>query len=203
MPSGDLQGLLALLIILIPSAIFHEYAHGWLADRLGDHTARYAGRLTLNPKAHFDLWGTFLLPVMLYIFTNGQLIFGYPKPVPVNPYNLRDQKWGPALVSAVGPLSNLLIAVAVGMVVRVVGLNDGTIFFAYVALVNINLAVFNLLPIPPLDGSKILYAVLPDSAQRIQSFFDRYGIIVLIIFAVFLSNLIFPVVNFLFNLLVG
>lgn len=191
------------IIILIPSAIFHEYAHGWMADLQGDHTAKYEGRLTLNPIAHFDLWGTFLLPVLLYITSQGQLIFGYPKPVPVNPYNLRNHRWGTALVAAVGPLSNLLLAVTLGLLVRFIGPSDISTILLYVVLININLAVFNLLPIPPLDGSKLLYALLPNSTYRLQRFFDRFGILMILLFIFTLSSLIYPVRQFLFRLIIG
>ncbi len=192
-------------LIVIPSAIIHEYAHGWMADRLGDPTARYAGRLTLNPKAHIDLWGTIMMPVLLALISNGTFMFAYAKPVPYNPYNLKDQKWGPALVGVAGPLSNLLLALCFGAILRLVpGVSEslGSLFYI-IAYTNIVLMVFNLLPIPPLDGSKILYAILPDSANGLKMTLERYGYIILFMFIFFLFDLLYPVVNLLVNLITG
>lgn len=198
--------ILFYFLIVIPSAIIHEYAHGWMADRLGDPTARYAGRLTLNPRAHIDLWGTILLPVLLSVVSGGSFVFAYAKPVPYNPYNLKDQKWGPALVGLAGPLSNLLLAAAFGLVLRLGfgAANDSmaTLFYIIVQT-NVVLMVFNLLPIPPLDGSKVLYALLPDSARGIQLFLERYGLIILFFFVFFLFSLLNPVISFIVKLLVG
>ncbi|MBU1612875.1 site-2 protease family protein [Patescibacteria group bacterium] len=177
--------LLFYFFIVIPSAIIHEYAHGWMADRLGDPTARYAGRLTLNPKAHIDLWGTILMPMILAAVSGGTFIFAYAKPVPYNPYNLKDQKWGPALVGLAGPLSNLMLALCFALFLRmgIASVNESLAMLFYVIVqINIILLVFNLLPIPPLDGSKVLYALLPDSARNIQLFMERYGLILLFIF---------------------
>lgn len=192
-------------LIVIPSAIIHEYAHGWMADRLGDPTARYAGRLTLNPKAHIDWWGTILMPVLLYLGTGGSFLFAYAKPVPYNPYNLKDQKWGPALVGLAGPLANLLLAASFAVLLRLpLGLNEvlANLFFIIIQ-VNVMLMVFNLVPIPPLDGSKVLYALLPDSAWQLKQTLERYGFVILLIFVFFLFNLITPVIDFVTKLLIG
>jgi Zn-dependent protease len=198
----DIISLVFYFIIVIPSSILHEYAHGWMAERLGDKTARYAGRLTLDPRSHIDLWGTLIMPIVLFVATGGRFMFAYAKPVPYNPYNLKNQKWGPALVGFAGPLANLLLAVAVGLVLR---LMPGSFFAEYLAIVvyiNVTLMVFNLVPIPPLDGSKILYAVLPDSAQNIKNFLDRHGFFILMFFVFFMFELISPLINILFNLIV-
>ena len=169
-------------LVIVPSAIIHEYAHGAMADRLGDPTARYAGRLTLNPKAHIDMWGTILMPLILFFLSGGNFLFAYAKPVPYNPYNLKNQKWGPALVAIAGPLANLLLAAAFALVVRLFPTAAIATFAYIIVYANVMLLVFNLVPIPPLDGSKILYAILPDSARGIKIFLERYGFVLLMIF---------------------
>ena len=192
-------------LIVIPSAIIHEYAHGWMADRLGDPTARYAGRLTLNPRAHIDLWGTILMPVLLYFGTGGNFLFAYAKPVPYNPYNLKDQKWGPALVGLAGPMANLLLAASFALLLRLpLGLSESLMTFFYIIIrANVMLMVFNLVPIPPLDGSKVLFAMLPDSAWQIKQTLERYGFMFLLFFIFFLSSAITPVIDFVTAILVG
>ena len=199
----DILSLVFYFIIIIPSSILHEYAHGWMAERLGDSTARYAGRMTLDPRVHIDPWGTLALPLLLFLGSGGRFLFAYAKPVPYNPYNLRDQKWGPAAVALAGPLSNFLIALAVSLVVRTLPLSPFTDFLSLIVYANILLMVFNLVPIPPLDGSKVLYAVLPDSAYGIKIVLERYGFIILLFFIFFLFNLLSPIISYLFNLLIG
>ena len=190
-------------LIIVPSAIIHEYAHGWVADMLGDPTARHAGRLTINPMAHIDPWGTILMPIMLSLATNGAFMFAYAKPVPYNPYNLKNQKWGPSMVALAGPLANLLLAIAFAIVVRLMPGMEITSVLAVIVYANVMLTVFNLVPIPPLDGSKILYAVLPSSAYKVKEFLDKYGFIILLFFVFFLFELISPIISGLFNLLVN
>ncbi len=199
----DIVVSLFYLAVVIPSAIIHEYMHGWVADRLGDPTARYAGRLTLNPKSHIDLWGTILLPLLLYFSTGGRFLFAYAKPVPYNPYNLKNQRTGPVWVALAGPFSNLFLALIFGILVRFMSLGDMTIFLLIIVYANVGLAIFNLLPIPPLDGSKVLYALLPDSLANIKQTLDRYGFVILIAFIFFFPGVISPVVNFIVRLLVG
>ena len=164
----EITQLLFFFLIIIPSAIIHEYAHGWAADQMGDPTARNAGRLTLNPMAHIDIWGTILMPVLLLLFSGGSFMFAYAKPVPYNPYNLKNQKWGPALVGLAGPAANLIAAIFFGLLVRFLPYSAFTSLLAIIAYANILLMVFNLMPIPPLDGSKLLFAVLPDSMERLK-----------------------------------
>lgn len=198
--------LIFYFIIIIPSAIIHEYAHGWMAERLGDPTARYAGRLTIDPRAHIDLWGTILLPLLLFFITfqSGRpFLFAYAKPVPFNPYNLRNQRWGPALVGIAGPLANLLLAASFAVVARFMPASPALPLLHAIVYANVLLMVFNLVPIPPLDGSKILYAVLPDSASNLKMFLERYGFFILLFFVFFLFRLIAPVIEFIFRLLVG
>ena len=190
-------------LVIVPSAIIHEYAHGLAADMLGDPTARYAGRLTVNPIPHIDLWGTILMPITLSILTGGKFLFAYAKPVPYNPYNLKNQKWGPAMVAIAGPAAILLLAIAFAVFVRVLPPSNFTAILSVIVYANIMLTIFNLVPIPPLDGSKILYALLPDSASGIRNFLDKNGFIILLFFVFFLFELISPLIDGLFRLLVG
>lgn len=158
---------LFLIAIIMFSAIIHEVAHGVAADRLGDPTARYAGRLTLNPIPHLDPFGSIMLPLILAL-SGSPLFFGWAKPVPYNPYNLKASPcWGEAIVAFAGPASNFMIAIVAALVIRLGVLPmeiAGVVFL--IVLVNVMLGIFNLIPIPPLDGSKILSAVLPFGARR-------------------------------------
>ena len=150
-------------IILIISVIIHEVAHGYMALWLGDPTAKYEGRLTLNPVKHIDLWGSIIIPI---ITTLAGFTFGWAKPVPYNPYNLRNQRWGDALVAIAGPASNIILASLFGLVIRL-GMHFSFLSAEFISLaslvvlVNIVLALFNLVPIHPLDGGKILVGILP------------------------------------------
>ena len=199
----DFFKLVFYFVIIIPSSIIHEYAHGWMADRLGDPTARYAGRLTIDPRPHIDLWGTILMPLLLFIGTGGRFLFAYAKPVPYNPYNLKNQKWVPALVGLAGPLANLLLAAAFAAVVKIFPATIFAQFFYIIVYANVLLMVFNLVPIPPLDGSKILYALLPDRFNHVKIFLERYGFMILLFFVFFLFELIYPVINLVMRLLLG
>lgn len=196
----DISQLIFYFFIIIPSAILHEYAHGWMADRLGDPTARYAGRLTLNPKSHIDPFGTILLPLILS-FTG--FLFAYAKPVPYNPYNLKDQKWGPVWVGLAGPASNFLLAIAFGLLIQVLGPTSLSSFLAIIVYGNVLLGVFNLVPIPPLDGSKVLLAVLPDSLWQLKQVLQQYGIVILIAFVLWGSHVISPIIAYLTMLFTG
>ncbi|MBI2990323.1 MAG: site-2 protease family protein [Candidatus Magasanikbacteria bacterium] len=195
--------LLFFFLIIIPSAILHEYGHGWMADRLGDPTARYAGRLTLDPRAHIDKWGTLLMPLILFLITQGNFLFAYAKPVPFNPYNLRDQRWGPVWVALAGPMSNFLLALVFGLMVRFLPVSNLTSFLSIIVYANVLLGVFNLVPIPPLDGSKLLYALLPDSLSHVKESLERYGFVVLLVFIFFFFQLISPIIIFLYKLFTG
>ncbi|KKR48324.1 MAG: Peptidase, M50 family [Candidatus Magasanikbacteria bacterium GW2011_GWC2_40_17] len=212
----DLLSLIFFFLVIVPSSIIHEFAHGYAAFILGDPTAKYAGRLTLNPMAHIDRWGTIILPIFLYVISGGSFIFAYAKPVPYNPYNLKNPKWGPALVGAAGPISNLLVAGIFAFFIRIVAPGTNplvvsassyasilTSLFAIIVYANILLAVFNLVPIPPLDGSKILFALLPDRYYRLRFFLERNGFFILLFFIFFAFELIQPIISWLFNLLVG
>ncbi len=191
------------LFIIIPSAIFHEYAHGWMANQLGDPTAKYAGRLTLNPIVHIDKWGTLIMPLLLLVITQGSFMFAYAKPVPYNPYNLKSQKWGPAAVAAAGPISNLFLAFVFGQLMRYVPGGPLSMLLSVVVYANVLLAVFNLLPIPPLDGSKLLYAVLPDSMWKVKQILEQYGFFILLAFIMVGFSWIHPIINVIYLFLTG
>lgn len=199
----EILQLLFFLVIIIPSSILHEYAHGWMADQLGDPTARYAGRLTLDPRAHIDKWGTIIMPLVLFVVTAGRFLFAYAKPVPYNPYNLRNQKWGSVWVALAGPGSNLLLAFVFGLVIRTFPHLNISSFLYVIVYANVLLAVFNLVPIPPLDGSKLLYALLPDSQYQIKVALERYGFVILLGFIFFGFQLISPIIAYLTSLFTG
>jgi Zn-dependent protease len=178
--------LLFAIVILIVSAIIHEVSHGYAALYLGDPTAKLAGRLTLNPFAHLDFFGSFLLPLLL-IASGVPFVFGYAKPVPYNPYNLRKGKWGPALVALAGPFSNILIAVFVSILLRLGVFSPATYSIGFlIVIINVVLAIFNLVPVPPLDGSKVLFALLPYSMQDVEVFLRRYQLVIFLFVLIFL-----------------
>lgn len=194
------------IIILVFSATLHEAAHGYVAYYLGDPTAYYEGRLTLNPLKHLDPFGSFILPLLMWISTHGAIVFGWAKPVPYNPYNLRDGRWGPVWVALAGPFSNLLLAVIFSFVVREgAGRLPGPFLSlaTVVVLVNILLAVFNLIPIPPLDGSKLLFALLPSKARQLEALFARYQILILVLVLFVGWRIIELPVDWLAHLLLG
>lgn len=178
----ELASLAFFFIIIIPSSIIHEYMHGAVANYFGDPTAKYAGRLTLNPLVHIDTWGTLILPLMMFIFSGGRFVFAYAKPVPVNPLFLRGGKWSGILVAAAGPLSNFATAAILGAVMRLLPPSTFTMFIGFIVYANVLLGVFNLVPIPPLDGSKILFPLLPNSWDTIKMNLERYGFILLLLF---------------------
>ena len=199
----DFLPLVFFFLVIIPSAIIHEYAHGWMADQLGDPTARYAGRLSLNPKVHIDKWGTLLMPLILFFITSGSFLFAYAKPVPYNPYNLKNQKTGPMWVALAGPLSNLLLALLFGITLQVLPFSNISQFLYIIVYANVLLAVFNLVPIPPLDGSKILYALIPDSQYKIKMVLEQYKFVILLVFIFFGFKFIRPIIYFLTDLFTG
>ncbi len=202
------MSMLFSLIIIIFSAIVHEYMHGWMADKLGDPTAKDAGRLTLNPIPHIDFFGSILLPFLL-IFSGSRFIFGWAKPVPFNPYNLHDQKYGPAKVALAGPLSNFAVALFFGLLLRffgtaIISFNLITFeLFSIIVFINLLLAIFNLVPIPPLDGSKVITPFLPYSWQARMMNLERYGLILVLLFVFFGFSLIMPIIDLLFRIIVG
>ncbi len=228
------------IVIMAPPLIFaivlHEVAHGWVADKLGDNTARSMGRLTLNPISHIDLFGTIIMPLMLFVLTKGQMSFGYAKPVPINPYNFKDPKKGMALSSLAGPGINMVMAISFSLLLRLVfapleGLVPKqswnlialpiTLMLGYGVVFNVVLAVLNMVPIPPLDGSRIVYWLLPAKQAalyyRLEPFIIR-GFMYLILLDVilnmlrinnafsvfgFLSMIITPIIRPILSLLLG
>ena len=201
------------IIILIISVIIHEVAHGYSANSLGDPTAKLAGRLSLNPVRHVDPVGSILVPAIL-VLANSAFLFGWAKPVPYNPYNLKNQRWGEAIVGIAGVATNLVLAVLFALVARAAwsaGMTDVAMLSAIVVSVNLSLGLFNLLPIPPLDGFTVLRGILPyklslgfrDIEEKIQ----RGGILslvaILFLFSYVLSAPFSALVSFVFRLLVG
>jgi Zn-dependent protease len=196
------------IIVIIMSVVVHEVSHGYMANALGDPTAKYAGRLTLNPLKHLDPMGSVIVPILTRVLTSGQFMFGWAKPVPYNPYNLKAGKWGPALVALAGPLSNFALALIFGLTLRS-GLLAGLVPASFVQLtlqvilVNIVLGVFNLIPVSPLDGSTVIFSFLPYKYNYIQKFIEQYQYIFFFILIFFFWNLLAPIVVFLFQLMTG
>lgn len=190
------------IVILIISIVLHEIAHGYAADKLGDPTARLAGRLSLNPLVHVDWIGSVILPFFL-IVSGAPFILGWAKPVPFNLYNMKNPKWGGVIVAIAGPLTNIVIAILAAIILKLFTFSPAVIFFlTSLIITNISLAVFNMVPIPPLDGHHILYALLPKRLYKIKSFLRRYSFFVLIIFVIFGWQFISPLIFGIYNLLV-
>jgi len=214
------------LIILLYSIIIHEVSHGVSALFQGDATAKYAGRLNLNPFSHIDIWGSIIVPILMYLSVG--FVFGWAKPVPYNPYNLKNQKWGPALVALAGPASNIIMALFFAIVAKLIGLpialkleiiRNATDFATIAPLIagsfeaiifeicivavilNVLLAFFNLIPIPPLDGSKLLFAILPIKIETI-AILEQFGFILLLFFIIFLSQPLGILFNTMLNLFI-
>ncbi len=201
-------------VIVIASVILHELSHGITAYLLGDHTAKDAGRLTFNPLKHIDPYMSILVPVVLYILKAP--VFGGAKPVPVNYHNLKGKEWGMALVAVAGPLTNFLIAMLAFLIYYFAGVfhrpSGDILNFIFVETIFINLGfmLFNLIPIPPLDGSRVLYAISPDAVRNILERIERYGFIIvytlILLFGEVFSSLMINGMNGILNffyLLVG
>lgn len=195
-------------LVLIFSIVIHEFSHGWMADQLGDPTARYMGRLTLNPIPHIDPIGSVILPLLL-VLSGSPFVVGWAKPVPYNPYNLKDQKKSPALVALAGPLANLLVALIFGALARILAAQDVIayanviMFFDMIILYNVLLAIFNLVPLPPLDGSKILDSILPPSMHEIMQTLEKNYMLFMMLFILFGFQLIEPIIVFIYVVIAG
>lgn len=201
----ELISALFVVAIVILSVVVHEVAHGYAALWLGDSTAHYAGRLSLNPIKHMDLFGSFIIPLLLSF---SGVIFGWAKPVPYNPYNLRNRRWGELLVAIAGPISNFILAFIFAMFIRLivgdgVGMTSMVFIAATIVQVNLVLAIFNLIPIPPLDGSKILFSILPNQYGQLRMTLERFGFVFVLLFVFLLWQIFVPIIDFVFTLLTG
>ena len=214
-------------VVLLFSAVLHEVAHGYEAERLGDDTARRAGRLTLNPLKHLDPFLSFLMPLVLFLTTG--FFFAGAKPVPYNPNNLKDPRTGAVKVALAGPVTNLFIALVFGVLSIILPIAGATknalfgaiaggampvftgpfdgvyFFFLIIVYINVLLGIFNLVPIPPLDGSKLLFLILPPTpaTYKFMYFMERWGLILVLIFVFFGFQFIFPIITFFFAFFAG
>jgi len=204
----DIVSIVIILVILLFSVVLHELSHGVAADKLGDHTARYMGRLTLNPIPHLDLFGAILLPLFLFL-VQSPIIFGAAKPVPVNFYNLKNPKRDMALVSLAGPLTNFALAIAFALPIRLGLLNQGMGLgfdvLVQAVVLNLVLGIFNLIPIPPLDGSKVLASLFSDEFTYKLLSLERYGFLLIILFLYLglIHRVILPILDFFSRILLG
>lgn len=198
---------LSLMVVAI-SITVHEYAHGLMSNWLGDDTAKLSGRLTLNPLKHIDIFTTVLLPVVLVVA--GYPPFGAAKPVPFNPSRLKFAEFGTALVGLAGPASNLIAAVFGGIIMRLTGTLNSSVWVTWwwlFIVINIGFFVFNLIPFPPLDGSRLLYAFAPEFLQNIMAKIEQFGLMAIVVFMFFIFPTVSPILqridNWLIAVLVG
>jgi len=215
-----IQKIVVMAPPLVLAIVLHEVAHGWVANKLGDHTARDMGRLTLNPISHIDLFGTIIMPLLLFFITNGRMVFGYAKPVPINPYNFKDPKKGMAISSLAGPGVNMIMAVMFSIVLRLImpaferSLPKAswewfavplTLMLGYGVVINVVLMVLNMIPIPPLDGSRVAYWLLPDKYAATYYRLEPYGtmILMLLIAVGALGRIMNPIIRPILAFLLG
>jgi Zn-dependent protease len=197
------------IIVLIMSIVIHEVSHGYAAYLLGDNTARLSGRLTLNPIKHLDPFGSVILPILLFISTHGTFLIGWARPVPYNPANLKNEKRGTFIVAIAGILANLALAIIFGLLIRFalsMGISLDNPFYkisSIIVMLNLVLFLFNLIPIPPLDGSKILFSFLPSKYRHIENFLEKWGIFLLLFFIIFIWGKVAPVIYIVFHFITG
>lgn len=194
----SIVGFAALILIFFYSVILHEIAHGFTAYRLGDSTAKLAGRLTLNPLKHVDPFGTIILPAVL-LFINSSMIFGWAKPVPINFMNLRHPKRDIIWVGISGPLTNILLAVLISQLLRLDPAWPYTQIIRLAVMINLVLAIFNLIPIPPLDGSRLVFGLLPSRYAYLYGRMENYGILIVLalLYLGLLDRVVWPLVGIL------
>ena len=194
------------IVVLLYSVVIHEVSHGLMANSLGDPTAKNLGRLSLNPFKHLDMFGSVLLPLFL-VLVHSPFVVGYAKPVPYVPENLRDRKYGPAKVAFAGPASNLILAALFGLTLRFLPdvFTSPLIpeLLSFIIVLNLVLALFNLFPIPPLDGHWLLMTFLPARFFAFKKFLYQYSLILLVVFLIYVFPLIFPLVGWIYQLLTG
>ena len=196
------------IVVLIMSVVVHEFAHGYTAYLLGDNTARQSGRLTLNPLKHLDPFGSVILPLLL-VFANAGFVIGWARPVPYNPANLRNEKKGTLLVAIAGILANLVLVILFGLLIRfapALGISITSPFYkitSIIVILNLVLALFNLIPIPPLDGSKILFSFIPVKYRYIENFLEKWGMFLLLFFIIFIWAKIAPIIFIAFHFITG
>ena len=195
--------VIILIAVLVMSVVLHELSHGYVAEMLGDPTPRLQGRLTVNPLKHLELFGSVIVPIITAL---SGFPFGWAKPIQWNPYNVKNRRTGELLISLAGPAANILIALVFGLVIRF-GVNSLPAGFflisTYIVVTNIALAIFNLVPIPPLDGSKILFSLLPPKLSYVRGFIERYSIFMVLVLIIFVWPLVEPIIPFLFQVITG
>jgi len=200
---ADILNFVSIAILLFISITLHEYSHGFVAAKFGDPTPKTSGRLTLNPLAHIDIFGTIILPILLIALSGGKFSFGYAKPVPINPYHFKNPKKDILWVGLAGPAVNFLIAFLLVMILKVSNYMFIPEIIIEGILINFILAIFNLIPIPPLDGSRILSALLPYKLSYLYLKMETAGVfvIIILIMAGFIRWFMLPIVTFILTLL--